>query len=64
MVLPGDAVAERHARVRIVDGALWLDDLGSPSGTFVNDARVGSIALAPGDRVRVGDHVFVVVVAG
>ena len=48
-------VAGKHARLRRRGDQWWIEDLGSPGGTFVNDERLtGSYALAPGDVVRVG----------
>jgi serine phosphatase RsbU (regulator of sigma subunit) len=48
-------VSRRHAEL-VQDGATWhVRDLGSRAGTFVNDTRVDSAALKPGDRIRIGD---------
>jgi pSer/pThr/pTyr-binding forkhead associated (FHA) protein len=60
--LDGDTtVSSRHALfTRRVDG-LWLEDIGSTNGTFVNGARVTSTRLLqPGDVVRVGQTDLVV----
>ena len=40
-------VSRRHAELLLADGALWIVDLSSSNGTFVNDIR-----LAPQQRVR------------
>ncbi len=58
VVLAGHGVSELHARLSVVDGVLWIRDLDSASGTHVNDAPFRAVALALGDRVRVGEHVF------
>lgn len=48
-------VSRRHAEL-VQDGATWhIRDLGSRAGTFVNDVRVETAALKPGDRIRIGD---------
>jgi pSer/pThr/pTyr-binding forkhead associated (FHA) protein len=48
-----------HARVFRRDGELWLEDLGSRNGTFLNDERVvGPARLQRGDRVKVGSTVL------
>jgi FHA domain len=49
-------LSRRHARVaRDPGGQVFIEDLGSTNGTFVNDQRIsGRQALNPGDRIRVG----------
>lgn len=48
-------VSRAHALVRRQSGAIWLEDLGSTGGTFVNgEAITGSQALRHGDLVRFG----------
>jgi hypothetical protein len=48
-----------HARIFSRDGQLWVEDLGSTNGTFVNEERVGAPArLRRGDRLRVGRTVL------
>jgi hypothetical protein len=45
-----DNVSRRHAMLRVLDGALWIEDLGSMNGTFLNGVR-----LAAHQAVRVPD---------
>jgi DNA-binding CsgD family transcriptional regulator len=53
--LPDPHVSRAHAVVRRHSGAVWLEDLGSTGGTFVNGEQVtGSQALRHGDIVRFG----------
>lgn len=48
-----------HARIYRRDGTLWVDDLGSTNGTWVNAERVtGPTRLGRGDLVQVGGTVF------
>ena len=49
-----------HAVIEVADGVLTIVDLGSTSGTYVNDARVAKSALAAGDRIRIADATIVV----
>ncbi|HEY6642894.1 FHA domain-containing protein [Povalibacter sp.] len=45
--------SRRHARVTVAEDGVWLEDLGSANGSFVNGARVnGRVRLASGDRLR------------
>ena len=54
-------VSRRHCQLREDDHRLWLQDLGSSNGTFVNDVRVtAEHLLYPGDCLRVGRLKFVV----
>jgi len=65
-VVPTSAagVSRRHARLRIAGGQALLEDLGSRHGTFVNDRRVeGTVALASGDRFRLGALPFTLLVS-
>jgi hypothetical protein len=56
----GDAAVERlHARILQRGGDYFLADNGSPSGTFVNDRRVGEpVPLRSGDVIRLGRNVL------
>jgi pSer/pThr/pTyr-binding forkhead associated (FHA) protein len=46
----------RHARIEPRADGIWIDDLGSTNGTFVNGARVkGQRALRSGDVIRIGE---------
>lgn len=61
VLLHDDAIAAEHARITHDSGTFWLEDLGSTSGTFVNGARIGRVALKLGDRVVIGQHVMDVI---
>jgi RND superfamily putative drug exporter len=55
VVIEDPELSRRHARLRPVDGAVEIEDLGSRNGTWVNGTRIGEPArLAPGDVVRIG----------
>jgi FHA domain len=48
-----------HARVYRRNGELWLEDLGSTNGTWLNDERVRTPSrLQRGDRVKVGSTIL------
>jgi len=58
--LEGDEFASaQHARFEAKRDGLWVEDVGSTNGTFVNGARVTTPRrLSQGDVVRVGQTDF------
>jgi hypothetical protein len=58
--LDGDEFASaQHARFEARRDGLWVEDIGSTNGTFVNGARVTTARrLTKGDVVRVGQTDF------
>ncbi len=57
--LQGEGVSPRHARVFFSGGSVWLEDLGSQSGTFINGTAIAQPAvLRSGDQITAGDMVF------
>jgi hypothetical protein len=57
LVLNGDEFASaRHARIESRGDGVWVQDLESTNGTFVNGSRVaGAQRLNAGDVLRVGE---------
>ena len=53
LVLEGDRISERHARILVQDGAWEVEDLGSTQGTRVNGVEVSRAPLAIGDVIQV-----------
>lgn len=52
-------VSQVHARAFDRDGTLWIEDLGSRNGTFVNGEQVHEpTRVAKGARVQVGETVL------
>ena len=48
-------VSRRHARLRVHGGSIYVEDLGSKNGTWVNGRRIeGATALRDGAVVRLG----------
>lgn len=61
MVLVEDMVSRRHARFGYEAGALFIEDLGSTNGTFVNGEKIRRAWLQEGDRVLIGTSILKVV---
>jgi pSer/pThr/pTyr-binding forkhead associated (FHA) protein len=55
--LPADEYSSaHHARIELLRDGLWILDLGSTNGSFVNGKPIdGRARLRPGDVVRIGD---------
>lgn len=49
------AMSRMHARVRLSDGTVAVEDAGSHNGTRVNGERVAAARLHDGDILRLGD---------
>jgi pSer/pThr/pTyr-binding forkhead associated (FHA) protein len=61
ITLPDPAMSSRHARLTHRADGVWLEDLGSANGTFVNGDRVAAPRrLCDGDELRLGNSVAIV----
>ena len=61
LVIPGDpTISGFHARLRLVDAVLTIEDSRSTNGTFVNGVRLGHDRklLKPDDEIRMGRSIF------
>lgn len=47
-------VSRHHAAFRVEGGRLFLEDLGSTNGTYVNGRLADAVELNPGDEVIIG----------
>lgn len=51
--------SRRHAKLFAAEDGVWLEDLNSANGSFVNGAKVtGKVKLAAGDRLRFDTEEF------
>jgi Nif-specific regulatory protein len=53
-------LSRRHCGLEWREGEPWVVDGGGRNGTFVNDERVTECRLRIGDRVRIGETIFVI----
>ena len=58
VVLEDDGISRQHARLHAGE-ALWIEDLASTNGTYVNGARVGRARVREGDRLQFGPNALV-----
>ncbi|MGD8318412.1 MAG: DUF4388 domain-containing protein [Myxococcales bacterium] len=61
MVLVEDMVSRRHAKISVDNGDIFLEDLGSTNGSFVNGEKITRTKLAEGDRILIGTSIIKVV---
>ena len=61
MVLVEDMVSRRHAKITVTNGQIFIQDLGSTNGSFVNGERIKRSKLSEGDRVLIGTSIIKVV---
>jgi hypothetical protein len=55
IVLADSEISRAHCRLAVRDGELWVRDLGSTNGTFVNGERLGGAVVLPvGGILQVG----------
>lgn len=58
--LTDDTVSREHARLSREPDGVYLEDLSSLNGTYVNERQlVGRIRLESGDQLRFGEHTIV-----
>ena len=59
IVVDLDNVSRRHARFMNQDARVYVEDLGSTNGTYLNDEEVKqATALRSGDFIKVGGSIF------
>jgi len=62
--IPLEMVSRRHSQLFTKGGKLFVRDLGSSNGTFVNNKRVQESELNPGDTLVIGPVIFTIVIDG
>jgi len=54
-------VSRKHARIQMQQDQIWIEDLGSTNGTFVNGEKIKRARLKEGDRVLIGTSILKVI---
>lgn len=60
IVVPEDAASARHCRIDREGDSYVMYDLGSTNGTWVNGIRTERAILQHGDRLKVGETIYLV----
>jgi two-component system, cell cycle response regulator len=58
LCIPDDTVSRRHALIEPQGGALYVVDLNSTNGTYVNNVRAVRQLLRDGDYLHVGNCIY------
>ena len=58
MVLVEDMVSRRHSKITVANGQIFIQDLGSTNGTFVNGEKIKRARLQEGDRILIGTSII------
>jgi predicted component of type VI protein secretion system len=59
--IASDDVSKQHCRLKHKADGLYLKDLGSRNGTFLNDQQIAEeVKVKPGDLLRVGPMTFLI----
>ena len=57
-------LSRQHARLTPMDKGIWLEDLGSSNGSFINGRKIRSALASPGDEIAFDELRFRVVAPG
>jgi diguanylate cyclase (GGDEF)-like protein len=56
VIVDDPSISRRHARVFLQNGELWLQDLGSRNGTFIDGRHLEAKQLMDGTLLQIGHH--------
>ncbi len=59
--VPSEEISRQHAKLQVMPDGVAVEDMGSANGTFINDKRVHTGMLKPGDELRLDTVRFMMV---
>jgi len=59
-MIDDDSISRAHARFDMVGNRFFIKDLHSSNGIYLNGERVREMEVFPGDRLQVGEKVFLI----
>ncbi len=62
--IPAEEVSRHHARLKVTPEGVLVEDMGSANGTWINDKRVQSGLLKPGEELRLDTVRFLLITPG
>jgi len=63
VTLPDKSVSRKHAQIFQKKKNLFIKDLGSANGTFINGERINSAGIGSGDTIQIGSFRLEVIVS-
>ncbi len=62
--IQAEEISRQHARLQVTGEGVMVEDLGSANGTWINDKRVHTGMLMPGDELRLDTVRFLLMAPG
>jgi len=62
--IPADEISRHHVRLQVTADGVMVEDLGSANGTWINDKRVHTGMLKPGEELRLDTVRFLLLAPG
>jgi pSer/pThr/pTyr-binding forkhead associated (FHA) protein len=62
--VPSEEISRHHARLQVSADGVLVEDMNSANGTFINDKRVQTGLLKPGEELRLDNVRFMLVAPG
>ena len=60
IIFPGTHLSREHVELKVENSHIFVRDLGSVNGTFINEVRVSEGVIRPGDKLRLDVYNFTV----
>ncbi len=64
IAVPAEEISRQHARLKVTTEGIYVEDMGSANGTFINGKRVQAGLLKPGEELRLDTVRFLLVTPG
>ena len=65
LAFPDPTISQQHALILDLEGQVWIQDLESANGVYVNNRKiVGKALIKPGDSIQLGQTRFLVLQSG
>ena len=59
LVLDFNGISRKHATLAQLSGEIYIEDMASTNGTWVNDKKIDRVMLREGDQIKLGDAVLI-----